>query len=208
MKRLFFFLLLLIAFSSFISYCDNSKEKITNVFLKNHFGLKLENATKITTINKNVFYNLLLETSDSSEALNDMKIFWPYNFECFYDSIFVSNNNTDVTGFVRFFGGDTAWYTIGFYKNLKKDSIWTIIRPTYKEIQQYKSGTRNGEWLCFYPNGQMAFRKKWYMNQILDTVFNWYPNGNIKEFEVWEKGESVQHECFNEKGDPIECESD
>lgn len=210
MKLLYYLIILICLLNPLFCFSEDlfNSEKMVNTFLQNNFGKKIKHASKVVNINKNDFFKFLLETSDSATAKEKIKLLWPHGFKTFIDSVYFFEKMPPSNGFFIKFYGDTASYVSGFYKEGKRDSIWKSKGYEFIEIESYKKGKSNGDHIGWYPNGQMAFRKKWYMNQILDTVFNWYPNGNIKEFEVWEKGESVQHECFNEKGDPIECESD
>lgn len=184
------------------------KKNAVNSFLRNHFGKDLSHASKVVNIDKEAFFNLLLETSDSSLALKDMKLFWPINYKSYYDTVCFITDQESLTAFVRFFGGDTIWYTIGYFKVTKRDSLWITKRPTYKDITSYKDGKRHGLSQTLFPDGTKAYECMLQNGRPVDTVFSWHPNGIIAEFEVYKNGKSTFHKCFNEERESIECEGD
>ena len=89
-------LILVLFFLSNLHTCSGEniaeKDGAVNSFLRNHFGKRLNQASKIVTINKDVFFSLLLETADSSTALKKMKTFWPFHFESYYDTMIETLN--------------------------------------------------------------------------------------------------------------------
>lgn len=210
MIRVFIIITLQLLFMPLTIKCEKQNESkvLANTFLYDHFKKKIKDASKIVILTKDNFLFYLLETSDSSKALKEINKWWPYDYNEFYDSIYFYDDNLNIKAFVDFFGGDTLLYTLGFFNNGKKDSTWINVDYIRRKIKHYKNGKLNGLVQSFYKNGQKLYECNFEMNTPVDTMFEWYPNGTLREFEVWKNGKSIHYECFDKEGNKIMCEDD
>jgi antitoxin component YwqK of YwqJK toxin-antitoxin module len=69
----------------------------------------------------------------------------------------------------------------GFYKNNKKDSIWTGYYPngTIKHRITFKSGIANGPAIFYYPTGKIWEEGTWMIDHWTDNYKFYYPSGSV-----------------------------
>lgn len=207
-KKILFLLAIMLVFTFCFSSSKQLPEEVS-IFLSNHFKIDSVKPDRISWISKKEYYNRLLESHNSRTAKELLQRLWKEDKDTlFVDSVCCFSQREPLNGYFVSFRGDTSWYTIGYYKDGKKDSTWISKGLVTTDIKSYKNGKRNGLWQTFFPDGTKAYECRWEMNTPVDTVFTWHPNGKVAEFEVYEKGKSVTHKCFNKEGLPIECEGE
>lgn len=207
-KKMLFFIIYSVVFSICFSDTKELPEKITH-FINQRFKIDYKKPDRFIWITKNEHYIGLLNHYDSSLANELLEMLWKENNDTtFVDTLFFNMNDPPLNGSFVNFRGDTAWYTIGHYKNGERDSVWISKGLSCTEITSYKNGMFNGLSQTLFPDGTKAYECMLQNGRPVDTVFSWHPNGIIAEFEVYKKGKSTVHKCFNKEGSPIECEGD
>jgi len=178
-------------------------------YLFNKFGIEDTSQYVLIYHSKNdVYEKIEMLPLDSAEKVSIMNLQWKSQMSIFLDSVYQKDSEGNFNGkFINFFGDSGGGYESGYYKNGLMDSIWMISKiEGSKHIRNYKNGKEDGIWKIFRKNGILGLKKSWKKGTPIDTSYQWWPNGNILEMEVFRDGETVYHKCFSEDGkDEIPC---
>jgi len=144
---------------------------------------------------------------DSLEVEEIIKRVWPSNLKESISLLKQTVRKDSVpNGYYLEFAGDTSYYTFGFYKNGKRDSLWINKSSSKLDTTHYKNGKYHGKMVSYFPNGNLKYKQKWNMGTIVDTSYHYHENGNLFELEVFKDGKSIEHKCFEQDGvTPDEC---
>ena len=207
-KQVIFFILFAIRFC--FSENENNCELDVSRYLKENFNYDVTELTEIIFINREDYEKRKKQTSLLNEEETDslIKIRWSTKVDCFIDSVYTLDENGKFHGCVIDFWGDSlGGYTMGFYNHGKIDSVWVKKGPgKFVEYRRYSNCRPHGVWEKIRDDGSKGYFKKFHHGIVVDTAYQWWPNGNILEMEVFQNGETVYHKCFSEDGkDEIPC---
>jgi len=207
-KQIIFFVLFAVRFCLSENECNCDFD--VSHYLKENFNYDVTESTKIKFINRYDYEKRRKQTSLLNEEEIDslIKIRWSTKIDCFIDSVYTLDENGKFHGCIIHFWGDSlGGYTMGFYNHHRRDSIWVKKGPdNFIEYERYHNCRAHGVWERIEGDGSKGYYRKFQHGTPIDTAYQWWPNGNILEMEVFHNGETVYHKCFSEDGkDEIPC---
>ena len=195
-------------------FCFSKNETNCNFdvfrYLKKNFNYDITESTKIICITRQEYKERTKKECpfNKEETQKYINARWSTDMTSFIDSVYTLDENGNFNGYLIVFNGDSLGeYTMKYFKDGIKDSLWIYKRPGIsEEHQRYHNGRPHGIWERIRPNGSKGYLKKFHHGIVVDTAYQWWPNGNILEIEVFRDGETVYHKCFSEDGkDEIPC---
>ena len=203
------YVMLVLLFTVCFCFSENENNCDFDVsrYLKENFNYDITESTKITYHRKIDFVEKIKSPNEAEvkEAVNAQ---WSTNVDSFMDSVYTLDENGNFHGYLIDFMGDSlGGYRMNYYKHGIKDSLWITKLPgLYEEYERYNNGSPHGVWEKIRADGSKGYYDKFYHGTPIDTSYQWWPNGNILEMEVFRHGETVYHKCFSEDGkDEIPC---
>jgi len=205
-KQVIFFVLFAVRFCLSENECNCDFD--VSRYLKENFNYDVTESTTITYHTKTDFIEKISSFMNEERIKNAVNANWSTNVDCFIDSVCKFDENGNFHGYLIDFWGDSlSGYTMNYFSHGIKDSLWiTKSLGLYEEHKRYHNGRPHGIWERIRPNGSKGYFKKFHHGIVVDTAYQWWPNGNILEMEVFHNGETVYHKCFSEDGkDEIPC---
>ncbi len=87
----------------------------------------------------------------------------------------------------------------------RKQGLWIYFNDKYEGgiVQKgyYKDGKKEGEWIVYYPNGNIKTKSFYKNNRIYGPVITYYKNGKIREQGTWKGNKWVgEYRYYYENG--------
>ena len=71
----------------------------------------------------------------------------------------------------------------------------------------YQIGKRHGVWSYYYDNGQKNSNGEFVNGNFHGDWITWHSNGEMKLKQIWNLGELINKNCFDENGNICECDT-
>ena len=71
----------------------------------------------------------------------------------------------------------------------------------------YQIGKRHGVWSYYYDNGQKNSYGEFVNGNFHGDWITWHSNGEMKLKQIWNLGELINKNCFDENGNTCECDT-